>query len=138
MSHEPARTLEQLRLEYAMQVVLAAKQKLGADFKKYSGRSRSLPAQVMQSGLHQALLFCQAKAEPDYLCLYQQIGDWLCGKVAFSGLLILAGQPDEDVLVRLAKNDMEQYMLATREALALLVHIKRLAKAFEEQTDDEQ
>lgn len=137
MNGAQERTLEQLRLDYAMRVVLQAKAELGADFDKYSGRTRSLPAQVMQSGLHQALLFCKAKNEPDYQRLYQQIGDWLCGKDAdCAGLLILQGAPDEDVLVRLAKNDMEQYMLATRETLALLVHIKRLAKAFEEQKVD--
>ena len=131
MNNAQHRTLEQLRLDYAMQVVRQAKATLGADFKKYSVRTRSLPAQVMQSGLHQALLFCQSKDEPDYTCLYRQIGDWLCGKADISGFLILEGKPD-DVLVGLAKNNMEQYMLATRETLALLVHIKRLAKAFEE------
>lgn len=137
MNGAQERTLEQLRLDYAMRVVLQAKAELGADFDKYSVRTRSLPAQVMQSGLHQALLFCKAKQERDYQRLYDQIGHWLCGQdVGCGGLLVLQGAPNEDVLARLAKNDMEKYMLATRESLALLVHIKRLSKAFEEQKVD--
>lgn len=122
------RTLEQKRLEYAIKVVGEAKAKADPkfDFEKYAGRCASLPAQVMQSGLHQALLFCKAKGEPDYTELYQQISKWL---IDIEGVLKPADKQGQDVLALLAQHSMEIYMQATRETLALLVHIRRIAKA---------
>ncbi len=77
-------TLEQIRMRYALAVVKQTQEALEKDhelWEKYVGRTRSLPAQVLQNGLNQALAFWLSKAaDPSYQLLLQQVDDWLTGR----------------------------------------------------------
>ncbi len=130
-------SLEQQRLAFAITAVREVKQDLETDkgsFKEYVQRTRSLPAQIMQSGLHMALLFCVSKKnDPQYQTLYQQLNRWFCQEGPFR---LKGAAEGRDLLEVLAEGDMEQYMQATRESLAVLVHLKRLASAELEEADD--
>jgi CRISPR type III-B/RAMP module-associated protein Cmr5 len=144
----PEQTLEQMRMRFALLAVKHStdsstnpKPLNQAQFKEFGTRCHSLPAQILQNGLNQTLAFClsrpQAKAAP-YEALAQYLDDWLTGRgqVATLGLahpvavLQVAANEQRTVLELMLEHDIDSYMAATQEALALLHHLKRFASAF--------
>lgn len=138
----PERSLEQMRMHYALQVVnemyaRCEKAKDSQLWKEYQARSKQLPAQIMHSGLSQALAFTRSKMEKEeaHRCTYEQLRDWLCGRgraasvVDADWMFVFPGGGDilEEVL---AAHSMEKYLQATQEALALQHFIKRFASAY--------
>lgn len=131
-------TLEQIRMRFALAVVKQTMQDL-EQRKEYVARCKNLPAQVLQNGLNQALAFCASKEkEASYRAILQQLDDWLSGRGAHYQALGLPqslavfqdAQDGEKILDIMQRHSMDDYILATTEALHLLHHIKRFATAF--------
>ncbi len=153
-ANPPEQTLEQMRMRFALLAVKhctdsANPQALSvAQFKEFGTRCHSLPAQILQNGLNQTLAFClsrpAAKAAP-YEALAGYLDAWLSGRglVASMGLahpvavLQLASDETRPLLELLLEHDIDRYMAATQEALALLHHLKRFASAFKIETPAE-
>lgn len=119
------RTIEQMRAGYAIACVkAAAKESCAQD---YRSLVRRFPAQVMTSGLGQALAFLKArwkdKNREDCGQLYGHIQKWVCGKCP------VAPYSGGDVLEQLVTRGQDEYLRAQVETLALMGWIKRLAEA---------
>jgi CRISPR-associated protein Cmr5 len=122
-------TIQQRRAKHALEAVKKAKQdKISQkEFKSYAS---GFPAMIQMNGLGQAAAFYRSKAGSDtkgqaYNALYDLLSDWLTE----------SGQPYEtsdDLLQGIIEKDMHNYRRAQAEALALLVWVKRFAKAFME------
>ena len=133
-------TLEQIRMRFAIAVVKHTMQSLeDKERKEYVARCKNLPAQVLQNGLNQALAFCASKEkEKSYAAILRQLDDWLTGRGAHyaalglpQALAVFADALDaEKVLDVMQRHSMDDYILATTEALHLLHHIERFATAF--------
>lgn len=141
-------TLEQMRMRFAL---LAVKHSTDSatnpkplnpeQFKEFATRCHSLPAQILQNGLNQALAFClsrpEAKAAP-YQTLVKYIDDWLTGRGLVASMALahpvavlqLTANDQRALLELMLEHDIDSYMAATQEALALLHHLKRFASAF--------
>lgn len=113
-----AATLDQQRAKHALTQVNAFKGDV-------TNVTDSLPAMVMGSGLGPALAFLNAKGKGEHLEVYRSVQSWLsmCKVVPWTQ------QTAQDLIERLANENSFVYRAATREALAYLGWLKRLAKA---------
>jgi CRISPR type III-B/RAMP module-associated protein Cmr5 len=151
----PEQTLEQMRMRFALAAVQHSMEQLKPkkdqkdqkdqkpkQIKEFVVRCHSLPAQILQNGLNQALAFCLSRKGDQadaYGALVQHLDNWLTGRGPLLASLKLA-QPvavfrlaageTRPLLALMLEQDIDHYMLATREALALLHHLKRFASAF--------
>jgi CRISPR type III-B/RAMP module-associated protein Cmr5 len=153
----PEQTLEQMRMRFALAAVQHSMEQLKPkkdqkdqkpkQIKEFAVRCHSLPAQILQNGLNQALAFCLSRGReqaPAYEALVQHLDDWLTGRGPLLASLKLtqpvavfrlAAGETRPLLELMLEQDIDHYMLATREALALLHHLKRFASAFAPQDD---
>lgn len=119
-----AATLDQRRAKHALTQVKAFPQDV-------TSVTDSMPAMVMGSGLGPALAFLKAKGKGEdkdkdkHMAVYSAIQDWLfqCQVIPWES------QNKQDLIERLASENSFVYRAATREALAYLGWLKRLAKA---------
>ena len=117
------RTLEQERAKKAWECVQEAK-KQGKEYgKKYGSLARSAPADIQANGLGQTLAFWRAKKKEAHCQdLLQHVSGWVQGQMqlgAPAGLL--------NWIMEQASTD--EYRLATSEAMAFLMWLKRFAEA---------
>ncbi|MBI2939423.1 MAG: type III-B CRISPR module-associated protein Cmr5 [Chloroflexi bacterium] len=81
---------------------------------------RNLPVWLRQHGLGQTMAYLQARgagrADSPYLMMYAQLGEWLRERL---------GLPPGDVLAALTRADSRIYLLASEEASALALALRR-------------
>ncbi len=147
MATQPEQTLEQMRMRFALRAVQYSTDKANpkalsqAQFKEFATRCHSLPAQILQNGLNQALAFCLSRTGEQataYQMLVQYVGDWLTGRGLVANMNLahtvavmpLPASGERCILKVLLAHDVDTYMAATQETLALLHHLKRFASAF--------
>ena len=149
---KPEQTLEQMRMRFALLAVKDSMIKLPPkQFDVFGTRCKSLPAQILQNGLNQALAFCLSRPSekaPPYEALVEYVSDWLTGRGLVADLnlaqpvAVLQTPPNSppsergDILGIILERDIDTYMAATQEALALLHHLKRFAAAFKTTEDN--
>jgi CRISPR-associated protein Cmr5 len=113
------RTLEQERAKHAWDCVREVKDKPFAG--DYRAIAVKVPSLIVTNGLGQTLAFLRSKPDrPHFQALYRHLADWVGRKVNANGDLL-------NWLVNTAT--IQQYRLATMEALALLQWLKRFAEA---------
>jgi CRISPR-associated protein Cmr5 len=117
------RTLEQERAKSAWEVVQAAKK--GDEYaKNYGQLARGAAAAIMTNGLGQTLAFWLAKnsnQDAHFGALKAHLSGWVTGQI---------GLRNTDLLQWIiADADTEGYRMATSEALAFLVWVKRFSEA---------
>lgn len=123
-------TIQQQRAKYALYCVQeAAKDK--AIHKEYKSYASSLPAMIHMNGLGQAAAFFKSKGSnsPAHSALYTLLSNWLCQ----------ADQPYAgcaNLLEGITTKNMHAYRLAQAEAQALMDWVKKFAKAFMTEGDD--
>lgn len=117
-----SQTIQQERAAFALEKVTSAlaNQSVCDDLK---GHAQSLPAMIHMNGLGQAAAFCRSGKKEAQTELYRMLSDWLCRE---HGPLA----PHEDLLAGIVACDMQVYMRAQAEALALADWVKRFAAAF--------
>jgi CRISPR-associated protein Cmr5 len=121
-------TIQQQRAAHALTEVEAAKTRLG-NSSEYKSYASGFPAMIQMNGLGQAAAFYRSKSGNDakgraYQALYDTLSSWLSKP----------GQPyqGQDLLDGITRENMQTYMLAQAEALALLDWVKKFAKAYME------
>ena len=145
---KPEQTLEQMRMRFALMAVKHSTDSTTnpahlteAQFKEFATRCHSLPAQILQNGLNQALAFCLSRTGEQavaYKALMQYVSDWLTGRGLVASMNLahtvavmpLPPADERGIVDVLLEHDIDTYMAATQEALALLHHLKRFASAF--------
>ena len=130
----PAQTqqlnLEQRRAQFAWECVNNARTAT-KNFDEYCSLARSASATIQKSGLGQTIAFLLAKATPGshHEVLAGQISTWINGRMELN----LPGDPPNilDWIVNGGPGgfSQEKYRLATAEAIALLVWLKRFAES---------
>lgn len=131
-------TIQQQRAAFALAAVEAINDRIkaiaeGNDRDKikaseYKSYASSFPAMIQMNGLGQAAAFFRSKGAGNdskahaYQALYDTLSEWLSK----------SGQPyhRRDLLDGITHADMQTYMLAQAEALALLDWVKKFAKAY--------
>lgn len=124
-------TIQQQRAKYALEQVEAAlRRNVGKkEYKKeYKSYASGLPAMIHMNGLGQAAAFFKSKGGT-HGELYTLLSGWLCQ----------TGQPYagcDNLLTGITTKDMHAYRLAQAEAQALMDWVKKFAKAFMTDGDD--
>ncbi len=122
-------TIQQKRAAFALTEVEAAKARLG-NSSEYKSYASGFPAMIQMNGLGQAAAFYRSKGVGSdakaraYQALYDTLSNWLQKPE----------QPyhNQDLLQGITTKNMQAYMLAQAEALALLDWVKKFAKAYME------
>ena len=120
----PKRNLEQRRAAHALERIQRVVQESDDDKKKYRSYVSALPANILMSGLGQALATIRSKDERAYKNLYDHLSDWLCREDAESPY------NGGDLLTNITRHDEEAYLRAQHEAIAYLGWLKKLARAY--------
>lgn len=116
-------TIQQERAKYALEQVQAAAK--SSEFLSYAS---AMPAMIVMNGLGQTAAFYRSKGTEKnakgkaYLELYKLLSDWLKKE----------GNPyeEKELLEGITQCNMQSYLLAQAEALALLDWVKKFAKAY--------
>jgi CRISPR-associated protein Cmr5 len=127
-STTPLRSMDQERAEFALKQIQAVLNGSEVPAHKVEVRRylNNLPALIRMNGLGQALAFFRMKSESAaHKVIYGMVGDWLC-EASSKGRIFCA---DPDVLRAITQSDMDHYMAAQNEALALLQWLKKFAVA---------
>lgn len=118
------KTLEQRRAADALEKIQSLAREQGhGNYKSYV---KALPANILTSGLGQAVATVRSRSRAGYPQLYEHISGWLCGA-------------DEDAPYRnhpggliqaIVENDQNLYIRAQAEAMAYLEWLRKFADAF--------
>jgi CRISPR-associated protein Cmr5 len=111
--------IEQQRAHFALKAI--EKKRTTANLKS---RANALPAMVQRNGLGQTLAFVKTKVDkdPGWQVMYQIVSDWLTRETK-----LLTGH--KDALTALTQTNMHTYRLAQAEAQALLLWVRKFARA---------
>lgn len=127
------RSMEQDRAEFALTKIEAAEKHPGELPKEIRRHLNGLPALIRMNGLGQALAFFRMKGTgSSHELIYQMVGTWLCAKDSKGRIFT----EDGDVLKAITRSDVQHYMAAQNEALALLEWLKKFAVAILPAADD--
>ena len=134
-SHASAtvRSMEQMRAEFALGKIESIKTQNDETLKIEVRRHfNNLPALIRTNGLGQALAFFymqekDKKPSPSYRAIYDMVGTWLCNERSNGRVF---HEHTDDVLTAITRCDMQHYMAAQNEALALLEWLKKFAIAY--------
>lgn len=131
------RSMDQERAQFALRKIesIAASEKPDIQ-KEIRSHLNNLPALIRMNGLGQALAFCQVKAAKDsgqsYKSIYPIISTWLCAPDSQGRIF----DENNDVIQAITQSDIQKYMAAQNEALALLEWLKKFALALLEKGAD--
>lgn len=118
-------TLEQRRAAHALNCINTRK---GSRYGNYVSYVSALPATILMNGLGQACATLLSQQDTKgHKELYEDLQSWLCtaDEAIFS--------KHTDMMTAITKADEKDYFRAQAEALAYLVWLKKLAKAFLDQ-----
>jgi len=129
-------TLAQRRAFFALERV--AKHKSDGKYGRYLSYVEALPAAIRANGLGQAIALelSRAASDPGHRALSEDVRDWLCGPDEIAPYRDHPEAHDASgLLTAITKNDQRRYLRAQAEALALLVWIKKFARAMLDRGD---
>lgn len=129
MAGATLQTLIQKRAAYAWQCVkvieMALTEKGEPDDtlkKKYRIEARQLASLIQTNGLGLTLSYHRSKSnDAAFRQLYDHLAEWLKSQVSWTNA-------EPDLLERITTSDSQAYRLATQEALALAVWLRRFAE----------
>lgn len=120
------RSMEQDRAEFALRQIETAAQHPGELPQEIRRHLNGLPALIRMNGLGQALAFFRMKGEgSSHWRIYSMVGTWLCASTSKGRIFT----EHADVLTAITRSDVQHYMAAQNEALALLEWLKKFAVA---------
>ena len=114
-------TLAQRRAKHALDCVNGIKDGDYGNYKSYVG---GLPANILMSGLGQAVATLRAGGKPAHRKLYEHLSDWLCSDDEDRPY------PAGDLLEHITNHSEDFYLHAQGEAMAYLEWLKKFATAF--------
>jgi CRISPR-associated protein Cmr5 len=113
------RTRDQERAQYAYRCVDGVVEKTPAQRKTYASLANGFGATVMRNGLVAAVAFVKRRDDPAARAFLGHLSD--------APIRGLAGK--SDLLQQVIAMDVDQYLVATREVLALAVWFRRAMQA---------
>ena len=120
------RSMEQDRAEFALRQIEAAAHHPGEIPQEIRRHLTGLPALIRMNGLGQAMAFFRMKGEgSSHWHIYCMVGNWLCAANSKGRIFT----EHSDVLSAITRSDVQHYMAAQNEALALLEWLKKFAVA---------
>ena len=120
------RSMEQDRAEFALSQIEDAAKHSGELPQEIRRHLNSLPALIRMNGLGQALAFFRMKGKNcSHWHIYNMVGTWLCTANSKGRIFT----EHSDVLTAITRSDVQHYMAAQNEALALLEWLKKFAVA---------
>lgn len=118
--------LEAKRAQSAWGAVQEVVKKDEKSRKEYRSLVRSTPALVLSSGLLQTLAFLKAKGEA-HRALYSHLSGWVAPRLGADG---------KPLFEHLLSAGSDDHRLATRESIAYLSWLKRIAEATIEEPEE--
>lgn len=121
-----SQTLAQRRAADALKNIEELRSKGKDSYGNYKSYVKALPANILMSGLGQAVATVRSRDRKGYPQLYEHLAGWLCG-------------PDEDapyrnhpggLLKAIVERDQDLYIRAQAEAMAYLEWLRKFADAF--------
>lgn len=120
-----AQLISQQRAAFALKNMTEALKKSPDEQKKILTVANSIPAQIQRTGLGQTLAFALSKQDKSegigWKCFYALLQEWLCKEQKI--------YPEAPLMKHLCEGDIRQYQQAQAEALALLVWVRKFARA---------
>lgn len=120
-----AKLISQQRAAFALQQIEQAMRRSPEEQTQIRTVANSIPAQVQRTGLGQTLAFALSKRDKSdgsgWRYVYELLQQWLCKEQQ-----IYTG---DTLMTSLCNGDMHQYQQAQAEALALLVWVRKFARA---------
>ncbi|WP_321491785.1 type III-B CRISPR module-associated protein Cmr5 [uncultured Desulfobacter sp.] len=127
-------TLEQRRAAHALNCVNYRKEAGQKTYGKYVSYVSALPATILMNGLGQACATLLSQKETKgHKELYDDLQSWLCGDDVAAPYHNSDNTGTQQLMDNITTSDETKYFRARAEALAYLVWLKKLAKAFLEQ-----
>jgi len=129
-------TLEQRRAAHALTRIKIYETAEKSNYGNYVSYVSALPATILMNGLGQACAtLLSQKDTPGHRQLFDDLQDWLCGSDEAAPFPKAAGG-DTKLMDAITESEQDTYFHAQAEALAYLVWLKKLAKAFLEQGEN--
>lgn len=129
----PLRSMEQDRAEFALkkiQGIASGPENMQEEVVRHLN---ALPALIRMNGLGQALAFYRMKGSgTGHEVIYRMVGEWLC----LPGSKGRVFTHDPDVLTAITRSNIQKYMAAQNEALALLEWLKKFGLALLKKSDN--
>lgn len=115
----------QLRAAFAFKCIKQAQALNSDQQKEVKSYLQALPAMIQMNGFGQAIAFYKAHPEGKrggeaYQLIYGWLSSWLKQQAIYS----------QDLIQAICERDMASYQLATAETQALLVWLKKFARAY--------
>lgn len=130
------RSMEQERAEFALKKIQGIADGAQQMQEEVVRHLNGLPALIRMNGLGQALAFYRMKGTATgHELIYRMVGEWLCAKSS-KGRVFPSNEDNPDVLAAITRSDIQQYMAAQNEALALLEWLKKFALALLKKSND--
>ncbi|MGP6158248.1 MAG: type III-B CRISPR module-associated protein Cmr5 [Vulcanimicrobiaceae bacterium] len=117
-------TLEQRRASYALDCIQSLR---GTSHGRYVSYVAALPAAILANGLGQAMATELASAaDAGHQHLYDHVSGWLCGN---DPAVPYGRTAPKDLLREITRRDQDAYVRAQGEALAVVIWLKKFARA---------
>jgi len=120
-------TLAQRRAADALAKIQGLKHKGRDHYGNYKSYVKALPANILMSGLGQAVATVRARDRKGYPQLYEHLATWLCGD---DPDVPYRNHPKADLLGAIVEHDQDHYIHAQSEAMAYLEWLRKFADAF--------
>lgn len=120
-------TLAQRRAKDALEKIQDLERR--GNYGHYKSYVKSLPANILEGGLGQAIATIRARDKDGYPQLYQHLQTWLCGSdedMPYQNY----NQGDNPLLQAIVSHNQDKYIHAQGEALAYLEWLRKFAAAF--------
>jgi CRISPR-associated protein Cmr5 len=122
------RTLAQRRAAYAIARIKEHQQQ--GNYGNYLSYVEALPAAIHANGLGQAIAMELAAKDEGHKYLASDVSGWLCGSDEAAPYRDFSPTMDPHALLSaIVENNESRYLWAQSEALALLVWLKKIARA---------
>ena len=127
-----SQTLAQRRAAHSLARIKTHEKAGKQSYGKYVSYVSALPATILMNGLGQACAtLLSQKDKPGHRQLFDDLQSWLCGSDETAPY-----KDTIDLMKEITGKNADTYFRAQAEALAYLVWLKKLAKAFLEQGEN--
>lgn len=137
---KPSQTLAQRRAAHALACIDTLKHEGADSYGNYKSYVKALPANILMSGLGQAVATVRSRDRKGYPQLYEHLEDWLCGDdpdVPYHKYPSDSAKHGNRLLYAITEHDQDTYIRAQAEAMAYLEWLRKFADAFLEDSKEQ-
>ena len=130
---EKSQTLAQRRAAHALRCIEELKSQGQESYGNYKSYVKALPANILMSGLGQAVATVRSRDRKGYPQLYAHLDDWLCGDdhdAPYRQYQSANPRNSSRLLYAITEHDQDIYVRAQAEAMAYLEWLRKFADAF--------